>query len=82
MLKPSQFGLNETKFPNITFGLLFQENAFISKEIFETNFAIKINFLDYANIKQITIKNFLLSDGNPKHWNHFEMPSYFKSKLF
>ena len=78
MQKPSNFGLNEIKFPDIAFGSLFEENIFISKATFETKFATKINFLDYANLKQISIKNALLSDGTPKNLNKMEMPSYSK----
>ena len=66
MLKPSQFGLNEANFPDITFGSLFEENTFIAKNKFEAKFTNKINFLNYANIKQIDLKTFYLVMGTPK----------------
>ena len=56
MLKPSHFGLKYDKFSNIQINSLFEDNIFITKNIFETKFGTPINFLNYASLKQLMVK--------------------------
>ena len=60
MLIPSNFGLSDLKFSNLTFISFFEDNNFLTKTKLEGKLRTKINFLDYVNLKQIMTKNVIL----------------------
>ena len=81
MIIPSNFGLSDLKFSNLTFSALFEDNIFLTKTKLEGKLGTKVNFLDYVNLKQIVTKNATLNNGMMKNLNDFEMPEYFCKRL-
>ena len=82
MLIPSNFGLSDQKFSTLTLKSLFEDNNFLPKTKLETKLDIKINFLDYVNLKQIINKSLLLKDGQNRDLNEIEKPDYFCKRLY
>ena len=82
MLAPSNFGLSDQKFSTLTLKSLFEDNNFLPKTKLETKLDIKINFLDYVNLKQIINKSILLKDGHNRDLNEIEKPDYFCKRLY
>jgi hypothetical protein len=60
---------------------LFENNNFINKDTFETKYGCKINFLNYAKLRNL-VKKLITTDEGEKDINEVEEPPYFKSHFY
>ena len=74
--------MGDKKCSLLTLHQLVDDNRFLDKTKLEEVLGLKMNFLDYVNLKQIINKNIILSNGNIKDLSNIEMPEYFCKKLY